>query len=260
MMNVPINQDLTIRIGHLTRMGRVDEVMAYGNLLRELRGLRPIELKQILQTRDFWEFVIAMNTAIENDKFKKNNPKVDYSTFDIYSDYSQLEKYIDDKGRVKYSELIKQFPTLIKSVRGGKVEDRGHYMHLNLLLKLATILDKDLEAQIYMIFIEKKILEHRDAGGENFKRLNRAIDTLPDRSKELKPKGNKGCYINVAKLIRKKLDILDTKGYNEKEHNAFIQEKRERIEDKLVSFIELGLVTSYPQLKDVIKKIDINKI
>jgi len=237
MMNVPINKDLTIRIGHITRMGRVDEVMAYGNLLRELRGLRPIELKQILQTRDFWEFVIAMNTAIENDKFKKNNPKVDYSTFDIYSDYSQLEKYIDDKGRVKYSELIKQFPTLIKSVRGGKVEDRGHYMHLNLLLKLATILDKDLEAQIYMIFIEKKILEHRDAGGENFKRLNRAIDTLPDRSKELKPKGNKGCYINVAKLIRKKLDILDTKGYNEKEHNAFIQEKRERIEDKLVSFI-----------------------
>jgi len=262
-MCVKINQDLTIRIGHLTKMGRVDEIITYGNLLRELRGLRPIKIEDILKTRDFWEFVIAMNTALENEKLKKSkgqncpfensdNPNVENSTFDFYSDYSKLEQYIDNKGRVKYSQLIKQFPTLIKSVRGGKVENRGHYMHLNLLLKIATILDKDLEAQIYMIFIEGKILEHRDAG---VKRLNKAIDTLPDRQPHLKPKGNKGVYINVAKMIREKLSIIDTKGYNEDEHDKVIQEKREEYINKLVSFIEIGFITSYPQLKETIKKL-----
>jgi len=266
IMCVRINKDLTIRIGHLTRMGKVDEIITHGNLLRELRGLKPITLIDILRTRDFWEFVIAMNTAIENDKLKKskgefspfensNNPKWQNCHFDIYSDYSQLEQYIDKFGRVKYAELIKQFPHLIKSIRGGKVENRGHYMHLNLLLKIATILDKDLEAQIYMIFIEGKILEHRDNGGEAFKRLNKAIDTLPDRQPHLKPKGNKGVYINVAKMIREKLSIIDTKGYNEDEHDKIVQEKREEYINKLVSFIEIGFVTSYPQLKETIKKL-----
>jgi hypothetical protein len=266
IMCVRINKDLTIRIGHLTRLGKVDEVISYGNLLRELRGLKPITLHDILRTRDFWEFVIAMNTAIENDKLKKSkgenspfgnsdNPKVQNCHFDIYSDYSQLEQYVDNKGRVKYSELIKQFPNLIRSVRGGKVENRGHYMHLNLLLKLATILDKDLEAQIYMIFIEGKILENRDNGGEAFKRLNKAIDTLPDRQPHLKPKGNKGVYINVAKMIREKLDIIDTSGYNKDEHDNIIQKKRDEYISTLVKLIEMGFVTSYPQLKETIKKL-----
>jgi len=265
-MCVRINQDLTIRIGHLTRLGKVDEIITHGNLLREIRGLKPITLIDILRTRDFWEFVIAMNTALKNEKLKKSkgqncpfensdNPKWQNCHFDIYSDYSKLEQYIDKFGRVKYSKLIKEFPNLIRSVRGGKVENRGHYMHLNLLLKIATILDKDLEAQIYMIFIEGKILEHRDAGGEAFKRLNKAIDTLPDRQPHLKPKGNKGVYINVAKMIREKLAIIDTKGYNEDEHDKIIQEKREEYINKLVTTIELGFVTSYPQLKETIKKL-----
>jgi len=262
-MSVRINQDLTIRIGHLTKMGRVDEIITHGNLLRELRGLKPIELKAILRKQDFWEFVIARNAqkiakSQSGESPLWNNSKsqsADTALWNIEGDYSRLEEYKDRHGKIKYSELIKQFPNLIKSVRGGRVENRGHYMDLYLLLKIASMLDKQLEVQIYEIFIEGKILEHRDAGGEAFKKLNKAIDTLPDRQPHLKPKGNKGVYINVAKMIREKLDIIETKGYNKDEHDRLIQEKREEYINKLVMLIEMGFVTSYPQLKETIKKL-----
>ena len=249
-MKVRINRDLTIRIGHLTQLGRVDEIMAHGNLLRELRGLKPIELKAILRKQDFWEFVIARNAQ----KMAKSQ-SVETTLWNIEGDYSELESYKDNKSQIQYSKLIKQFPTLIKSVRGGKVENRGHYMDLYLLLKIASMLDKQLEVQIYEVFIDGKILEHREAGGEAFKRLNRAIDTLPDRSPELKPNGNRGCYIKISNMIRDKLNILDSKGYNGKEHDKFIQQKREEYINKLILFIDMGFITSFEQLKDATKKL-----
>ena len=216
-----------------------------------------------MRTQEFWEFVIARNAQklakSQSGKFplwnKDKSQSSESEVWNIEADYSRLEEYKDNKGRIQYSKLIKEFPTLIKSVRGGKVENRGHYMDLYLLLKIASMLDKQLEVQIYEVFIEGKILEHRDAGGEAFKRLNRAIDTLPDRQPHLKPKGNKGCYIRVANMIRDKLDILDTSGYNEDEHDNFIQEKREEMIDKLVSFIEIGFITSFEQLKATIEKL-----
>ncbi|MBE9563588.1 MAG: hypothetical protein IMF12_12090 [Proteobacteria bacterium] len=50
----------------------------------------------------------------------------------------------------------------------------------------------------------------RDVGGDYYKELNIAINTLPDR----KYKNNHGIYIQIAKQFREKLEILDTKGYN----------------------------------------------
>jgi hypothetical protein len=40
---------------------------------------------------------------------------------------------------------------------------------LYILLKIASMLDKDLEVRIYKVFIENKILLYRDLGGDNFK-------------------------------------------------------------------------------------------
>jgi len=248
-MSVKINKDLTIKIGHLTQLGKVDEILTYGNLLRELRGLKPITMKSILEKQGFWEFVIARNAQ---KMAKSQTPE---SGVWIEGDFSTLEKYKNKHGKIQYSQLVKQFPTLIKSVRGGKVENRGYYFDLYLLLKIASMLDKQLEVQIYEVFIEGRILELRDDGGEAFKRLNEAIDTLPDRQPHLKPKGNKGCYIQVSKMIRDKLDILSTKGYNEEEHDRKVHEKREEYINKLISFIEIGFITSYPQLKETIKKL-----
>jgi hypothetical protein len=82
-------------------------------------------------------------------------------------------------------------------------------------------LSPKLELEVIDVFLGSKILHFRDIGGDNFKELNNYIDTLPDRV----DKNNKGVYIQIALLLRNKLEILETKGYNEEEHNAFIQKK-----------------------------------
>ncbi len=253
-MSVRINEDLTITIYHKSKLGKVDNILSYGNFLREQRGLRPLEMKNILKKQDFWEFVIARNTQNYKEMLKSQSSNLElWNNTRINSDYSILDNYRgSNKSEIKYNELIKEFPHLIKSQRGGKVENRGYWLDLYLLLKIGAMLDKDLEVQIYDVFIKGKILEHRDAGGDNFKKLNRAIDTLPDRQPHLKPKGNKGCYINIAKLIRDKLSILDTRGYNEDEHNSVIQSLREKIEDTSINLIKMGMIKSYPELKTFI--------
>ena len=131
------------------------------------------------------------------------------------ADSSQLEviekydfsEYKDSNGRIAYKDLIKHFPNVIQSKR-GKYGDT--WCHLELLVKAAMYLHAKLEAEVIHTFVEGNILQHRDDGGEQFKLLNAQIDTLTDRLPELKPKGNKGVYIQISKLVRTKLEITRT--------------------------------------------------
>lgn len=260
-MEVKINKDLIIKVGHKTRIGKADEVFKHGNWLREQKGLRPYrDIHTILKKRSFWESIVATQTLRTN-----NEAKIQTSESEVCrsvgvdepysSDFSGLDDYYCKRtGEMEANKLIKLFPNLIKSQRGGRVENRGYWMDLNILLKLATMLDPDLEAQIFDVFIKGKILELRDQGGDQFVLLNKAIDTLPDRTPELKPDGNKGCYISIAKMIRAKLE-LDGKGYNGDDCDSFIHNKRIKYEEKLVSFIELGFVKSFEELKLTVERL-----
>jgi len=257
-MTVRLGNYGTISIGHLTRMGSADEILAIGNQIREEKGLKPKKLDTYLRRKETWEKIIKLyNVSLEDEKCFVNSRK-SVSTIGEKVLYSTLEDLPTDKiGKIKYSEVLKnqQLNHIIKIQNRGKLENRGTWFELTLLLDLATWLDVDLWYEVYSTFIKGKLLELRDDGGEAFKRLNEAIDKLPDRQPHLKPKGNKGCYIQVSKMIRDKLSIIDTKGYNGEEHDRKIQEKREEYIDKLISFIEIGFVTSYPQLKETIKKL-----
>jgi hypothetical protein len=106
LMEVKINEDCTITIGHKTKLGKVDSILTYGNWKREQRGLRPIELKEILRKSEFWEFVIARNThnfSENSDKtqsgnfpLRENSGKNQIGKFpirEIESDYSILDNY-----------------------------------------------------------------------------------------------------------------------------------------------------------------------
>ena len=257
LMNVRLGVFGTVEIFHKTQIGKVSDIMAIGNLQRELKGLRPINIREILRTQSFWEFVVSCHNAglginsncvVTTQLKNSDNSKCG----EIPTVRINFDSIRDDRGRIEYSKLINKFPHLIQSKKGRY---GGTYMHLYLLLEVATRLDSDLKVEIYKTFVEGKILEYRDNGGEAFKKLNKAIDTLPDRQPHLKPKGNKGVYINVAKMIREKLSIIDSRGYNEDEHDKLIQEKREEYINKLISFIEVGFIISYPQLKETIKKL-----
>ena len=73
------------------------------------------------------------------------------------------------------------FSTVAKIQNRGAFQNRGTWLNLYLLLDLAEWLDIDLWYEVKKTFVEGKILEYRDNGGEAFKALNDAIDTLPDR-------------------------------------------------------------------------------
>ena len=136
---------------------------------------------------------------------------------------------------------------MIKTKRG---KGGGTWGHLYIMLDLATTLDADFKVLVFETFVKSKILEWRDIGGDNYILLNKAIDTLVDR----KDKNNRGVYIQIAKLFREKLALINTKGYNVKEAIAEIQQKRANWEDKLVYSIEMEFITSYKQLKTVLNK------
>jgi|GEM_PF-547583 len=266
MMKIEIGQFGIIEIGHKNEMGNISQVIAMGNKVREQKGLSKILLDEILRKQDFWEFVVARNTqhfkymqkpeskgfvkSADSSEFKTSLRMEEFSDFDkesnrvLYSNFSELEKYKNLFGKIEYSELMKKFPHLIKSKQG---RGGGTKAELYILLKIASMLDKDLEVAIYDVFIKSQILQHRDNGGESFKKLNIAIDKyIPSES------GNsQGRFIQMAKILRAKLEITETKGYNEKEHNSNIQQKRDEIEKFLIGVLQMKLVTSYEQLKTV---------
>ena len=264
MMKVEIPNFGIIEIGHKTEMGKVSQVIDIGNAVRKAKGLEFILLDKILRRQDFWEFVIALDTlrfksinSSESEVLEKHlfsdtlSENESENRVAIYSDYSELKRYKTVKGEVQYSELMKKFPNLIKSRRG---RNGGTWAELYILLKIASMLDKDLEVAIYDVFIKSQILTHRDNGGESFKKLNIAIDKyIPSES------GNsEGRFIMIAKMLRKKLEITSTKGYNQKEHNSQIQQKRDEIEKNLIFALESKIVTSYEKLKVIITNLEIN--
>ena len=246
MMKVQIGNFGIIEIGHKTEMGKVSQIIEMGNANREAKGLESIRLDRILEKQEFWEFVIARNTQII--KSRESRDLIDIKS--MQSDYSELNKFKTLSGHIQYSELIKKFPHLIKSKRG---RNGGTWAELYILLKIASMLDKDLEVAIYDVFIKSQILQHRDNGGDSFKKLNLAIEKyIPSSSGN-----NQGRFIQVAKLLRKKLEITNTKGYNEIEHNLEIQKRRDEIEKNLIFSLQSKLITSYEQLKNVIENLEI---
>jgi hypothetical protein len=154
-------------------MGSVSQVFEMGNAHRQRKGLNPLTLNTVFKRQDFWEFVVSRNAKMISKSNSADSAELD--PIPITSDYSIILNHKDLAGQIKYSELIKLFPHLIKSKRG---KYGGTWAELYILLKIASILDKDLEVEIYEVFINQKILFLRDIGGDSFKEFNKIIDKL----------------------------------------------------------------------------------
>jgi hypothetical protein len=247
MMQIQIGKNYTVKIGHLDQIGKLNDVLAIGNEYRKEKGLREIEISEWLRKESTWEFIIK----VYNEENKKLNWQ--FASLDIGATIGNLQR--DLSNRIAFGEVLKtkQFNSVIKSQRGGKPENRGYWANIFLLLDLANFLDVDLKYEMYEIFINQKILFWRDLGGDSFKEFNKIVDTLPDRVGQK----NRGIYIQVATKIREKLEILDTKGYNEKEHNALIQENRTEWLKSLTFAVKVGFIKSYEDLKNTLDKLEV---
>ncbi len=247
-MTVKIGNFGTLQIGHLSKMGKVSQVVEMGNDTRKKKNLSEIPQDEILRKQDLWEFIISRNTQITRKIKYGESPELKKGS--IFSDYSLLKTFKTPEGKIKYNELMKQFPNLIKSKRG---RNGGTWAELYILLKIASMLDKDLEVEIYRVFIEEKILLWRDLGGDFFKELNKLIDTLSDT----KEKNNTGNYVSMATKVRTKLKILDTKGYNQKEHDSFVQENRAEWLKTLSFAISIGWIKTFEELTNSLEKLEV---
>ena len=259
MMSVRLGSFGKIDIGHKTKLGNALEILEIGNQIREEKGLGKKTLHTYLRSKDTWEKIIKIYNEEVAKKDFREFPKNFYTL-----SFVTLEDLPKDTKGIKYSNLMKAgsiFSTVAKIQNRGAFQNRGTWLNLYLLLDLAEWLDIDLWYEVKKTFVEGKILEYRDNGGEAFKALNNAIDTLPDRIEKAKKrnisivKNNKRVYVQVAKEVRKVLDIYnkDVWGYNEEEHDTKVQVHRGELLKFLTNSIKFKMITSYPQLKEVIK-------
>jgi hypothetical protein len=213
----------TVKVEHKTGLVCINDLVLAGNQVRILNGRPHMTVQQLLKYQSLKDFMRAIQAEINEGYYH----------------------YYEIKG-----ELIQ-----VKS-RG---KSKGTYAFLPIALKIASLMSPEFEAVIYRVFIEGQLLKLRDDGGNNFKKLNHAIDLyLPNREEK---KGNKGCYITVAKLLRQKIfpkkkQWENTNIWNTNEATGLHHEMRKEYESKLCAFLKMGFINDWDHLKKIVGKLD----
>jgi hypothetical protein len=222
------NQTMMVKIGnytqqieHLTMMGNLNALWTYGNGLREAKGFTSLDMSNWIRSTQTRELVLAIEKR-------------------YYVNFTEYE--ILANGTTKWLAPLNCLKT--KMGKGG-----GTWAHLILMLDAAAQLDADFKLEMYEAFINNKILQWRDDGGDEFNTLSAFIDLyLPDR----KGKDNKGIIINIAKMVRE-ITGVEGKGWNEASYSQL--EKRANIERKLCDFLKIGLIRDWDHMKELLPKI-----
>jgi predicted nucleic acid-binding protein len=290
-MSVKLDKFGTLHIWHKNGIGRVSDILAIGNQYRSRAGANPIvELTSYLRKPSTWRTIIAIhNKMVEHQEENPNCSANSLQKLDIKETMANLPLYRSSKANcsrdslgntgemsncathslgkdgdlIDYAKILKskQFKHIIKSQRGGKVENRGYWANLHLLLDIAMMMNEEFKVELIDIFITRKLLEHRDKGGNAFKALNILIDTFPDLIEDARynrvkiSKSNVPIYKEMASIINEKVNGEFSLGWNDEEKKAKQQEQREIYLKKLVSFIEMGFVNSYDSLKNTIERL-----
>jgi len=210
-----------LKAKHKTGHVNVTDLLKIGNKQRILNELQPMTAPQIRRNKNLKSFIIAVEKQIISGQ---------YNNFDT------------------------SFPVIYVEGVGNKAKT---WAFLPIALKMASILSSDFEAELYRIFINDSLLQLRDDGGNNFKRLNRSIDLhLGDRKDKT---SNLGCYIQAATLLRAKIfptiETPDGNVWNTEQATAHHQELRKCYEEKLCTLFEMGVVNDFEQLKKFIAKL-----
>jgi hypothetical protein len=227
-MKLKTNMILTISVfneellaKHKTGHINVTDLLKIGNKQRTINGLQPMTAPQLKRNKHLKEFIISVEKQIQAGQ---------YDNFDT-------------SNSVIYVAGV-----------GNKAKT---WAFLPIALKMASLLSTDFEAELYRIFINDSLLQLRDDGGNNFKRLNRSIDLYLGGRED--KKSNRGCYIQSAKLLRDKifprLQVVDGNIWNTDQATAHHQELRKLYEDKLCILLEMGVVKDFEHLKTFIAKL-----
>jgi len=89
-MTVQIGNNNTIKIGHLTKVGSLNDVLTIGNSYRKAKELSEIDLKEWLRKESTWEFIIKVFNEETKKKSKGENPPLDIAT--IIREFPKIQK------------------------------------------------------------------------------------------------------------------------------------------------------------------------
>ena len=205
---------------------------------------------------------------LEQDFFVTTDGMIEFKSFCTAGNAIRVSKRIPMMNMDKYlsSKDVEEFVgSLIKKYGGtkedyikvtGKGSKSRRMVCLQLAIKLAMNMDSDFEVEVIDAFITGRLLDYRLEGGDQFKFLNAAIDHHLPGSYGVGLNRNK--YINIAKIIRTRCDVVpntDSPTWNQSEADAIAQKRRYDIENKLTTFLEMGVVRDWEHLKELAGKV-----
>lgn len=169
----------------------------------------------------------------------------------------QLSSFLQSKEladyKVEASDLWNvPIDQMVKTV--GKGPASRTYGHISIAILLCEAISPRYHAKIHKEFIEGKLLEYRELGGDEFKILNSTISQfLPS------PSGNdRGRWINIAKMIKDRCALVTPEGqetWNQLEADALVQKRRYNMEAQLVKLLQLGVVRDWDHFKELVAKV-----
>ena len=174
--------------------------------------------------------------ALGNEYRRKNGlPPVD------------IQNYFNSRDNKEFIEEVSK-----KIGRDAVVTSRGRgarmKAHLYVLLDIASFLSATFKVEVYRTFVESRICDLRDESGDMYLEMNAALQ-LAAESVLGKP-AHKGHFITLANIIKKRCGVEDWNLTTPEAHA-----KRTRIEDKLASMLQLGVVRDWEHLKELAEKV-----
>ena len=199
---------------------------------------KTIDIDTIFSSKAFWYAAFY-----ENRKMSVAHDV--YTPMVVMDDLRRLTIATTSDNTINYNSLIHEVPNVIK------ITNRGIWVSINLLPAIINITEsRALMEMVLLNCVDCNIINMRKSGAKSFKRLNVLIDTLVDRYKLLQPGGNKECYIEISRIIKRKLGIdKDCSEWDGTTRSLIIHTKRTKLQKDLCRFIDTGLVKTYDDLK-----------
>lgn len=202
----------------------------FGNSVRAQTEGRMVCLNDLMYAGNSWRLANKL-------KFKTFQQVVAHSAY-----FDQFHTAASKEWGIPKEEMLQVVG------KGRHARTMGHF---SLAVYVAEQMSPEFHAKVIKTFIEGKLLEFREQGGTEFKNLNAAIDLyLPDRI----GKDNKGCYINAAKILRKRLLGVE-EGVSWDSATVAQTQTRFDLETLVVRAMAGGLVKDWEQLKTVLEKL-----
>ena len=203
-MLMKTNQLMTVNFGeykfhiyHKDGLGSLNELVDIGNNYRNKKGQKPILMRDLLRRNGIFEYIIMF----ENKLLTKCGEKPHFDNQRVTKvKYSEnIDDFKDKSGKLVLPKNL----NVLKRKKGAN--NGGTYAHLNILIRVAMDLSAELADDVIQTFVDGRLLELRDMGGDTFKKLQATLKEYIRRNYNREPISSD--YIRLAKFVKDTIEI-----------------------------------------------------